>query len=318
MHRADSWAASLTVLLLWALSSDAGAQTPDITPPPALPGEVADGTADFNYASDAEAADPQNNRPYPMVNHWICNREKNKLIFVWEKAKLARGPEVPLEQGRCQDDPHSVVAIDQKPDTNAPILYTQAGRSRSASIYNEAASTAAVAGDTTSDQKTNGASATPNEAYSAFRTTFADVDGKEQTLFVGISHQVIDKALVLRVDAKPPDVRVALGGTEWLWKENLVDFTQLAADAKGFDVEVTNLDAVVLLREQDYNWLPSSLRSGPVLLMQGAGFATGKFALSIPVDPSLRFQKRSQILLVLDSKGRLIGTGSYSQLLPEQ
>jgi hypothetical protein len=74
------------------------------------------------------------------------------------------------------------------------------------------------------------------------------------------------QALVLRVDAKPPDVRLALGGTEWLWKENLVDFTQLTADAKGLDIEVTNLEAIMLLREQDYNWLPSSLRSSPVLL----------------------------------------------------
>jgi hypothetical protein len=251
--------------------------------PDPIPGKVTEG-ANFTFASDAAES------PQPSINHWICNKDDKGLIFVWEKARLARGMFHPLPPGECQEDPHAVPGIQKEPDYEAPILYTQSSLRRTAAVYKDTAAQGA-------------------QVQSIFRTKLANSDGENQNVEVQITYQLeSDKAL-----------NVFITSAQWFGFANavLAPFEDIRTDASSKGVEVIQKEAFGILKPEDLSWLTPSFHKDSVFLMQGVGLKTFGFAIPLQSEIAKTMRIKPSTLFVLDSSGNLIGTGSYSQIAPE-
>jgi hypothetical protein len=187
----------------------------DAGPPPALPGAVNDGSANFTYASDAD------NTPFPAINNWVCNHDKRGLVFVWEQAHLSRGIFNPLQSGDCQEDPHLVSGIDPTPDFQAPIQYTQSKLNRTAAIYTATHPAATKAG-------------------SLFKTRYVDLSGQKRDVSVVLTYQLTgDKNLDFSIFVEPADLTVALSNSDWIGSDRFVDLENLSfiSKAKAFGID---------------------------------------------------------------------------------
>lgn len=288
----------LSFLLAAILYSEhSSAEPADRQPPPVISGEVNDEAARFTFGSDAEGSSSAS-----IINNWVCNKDAKSLLFIWEKARLSRGVWNPLGPGDCQEDPHPVAGIEAEPDYDAPIDYTQGQVRRTAAIYKP----------TTTFSK---------EARSEFRTRYSDPDGTKKDVVVKIGFLLDDNAeLTLSVSFSPQEIGVALGNVDWLVAERyvakgsaeLVDMIYAAGGGATFD------EAPKLFASDDLKWLPMSMVSGPILLI----YSKGQSEFSVPVAVREEYASSLSIvpatLYIIDGKGRLVATGTYSQLSPKK
>jgi hypothetical protein len=274
--------------------ANAAASPPDLAPPPSRNGAVHDNATYFEFYSDGEDETP------PSIVNEICNKGSDSLVFIWEKAKLSRGVWHPLSAGQCQSNWRVVKAIANDPDHDAPIFYTQAKLRQDAVVYVEATATS----DTMSK--------------TIFKTEYIDPEtGENAEAVVNIGYEVYDKQIKLLLDASP-GITVALSGSDWIIRPDpsklSLDDLKSAVSKQG--ASVFEADPSKLVDVDDTKWLPKSFLESQVLAFKGE---EKPISLVVPVDlkfDSSFLKSRQAILIVLDKKGDLIGTGSYSLLEP--
>lgn len=269
-------------------------------PPPVIPGAVDENDSRFDYSSDADSSTMS-------IANQVCNKHDKGLVFVWEKARLARGIFNPLPPGTCQGDPHPVSGIRAVPDYDAPLYYTQSRIPRSAAIY--------LSEDSTTNREIN----------SKFVTVFDNKNNESEKVSVDIVYRLDKDVIGIEVFTQPHDLIIGLSNNDWIasQKYSSLTFDQIVNSAAqselGMNIELTM--TYKLLNNDDLDWLPKSMQETPILAISGSGEGENKrLNITIPLKEiaSESIVVKEDVLYVLDSAGQLIGTGAYSKFAPKE
>ncbi len=264
------------------------------------PCEVKDQYGNFTYQTDVETVGGDF-----TMNNMICNRDADDLTVNWEKAGLTTSPLNGLTSGCCLTNPHPIPGYDGI-DYDAPILYTQSGRTRDASVYKEDHPKA--------DEV--------QTMESILRTAYRLKDSvKEVVIRVITKLFPQDKWMTVTIERSSSDLSFALGS---LWRVTS-EKSLLAASAKMTSVlkkegaEVRLQPVTQALGQRDLKWLPKRMTDDTLLMFRMGKSPRRTIKISFPANKgSIRdYGIKTGVLMVFDNKGALISTGRYSFFGPK-
>jgi hypothetical protein len=269
------------------------ASSQEDAPPPALSGRTESAPL-FEFASDAQYL------PTPRILNWLCNKDKEPLIFDWPKARLARDFYRPLPPGECQRYSIPVAGIRPDVDYEAPVMYTQGKLRQDGAVY--------LPVDTAT-----------TKIESQFSTTYVDASDVKQQVEVTVGYEVTTgNQLQISLTAEPASIVVGLSDNEWLQSSDYAQwdlvraYKQAAEQGVSFDV----LPAYKLLDEKQLSWLGAEDKTN--MLTFGGNLAQ-KFVFPVDLVQNERTELRiiPATLYIFDEKLGLIATGAYSRLSPQ-
>jgi hypothetical protein len=263
----------------------------DQTLPHAIRGNVSNQFADFEWASDVDTVYDRQ-----WVWHYILNRRQDKgLGALWEKAEIRIPLLRPLPPGKAFCNHFLADAVQDKPDTNAPIIYGTNQQQQLAAIY--------VA---EKPQKLSGTA-------SRISTSYEDEDGKPVSVNVNFETFQSGDGLYISL-AISPGLVVGIAGLPRALSEDQWTTLQNAVKKQTGGV-VTRATFAQFTDSDPGKALAGLFRPDELNVKEEFGFFSGppgKF--EIPVKGPL--QKVSTNLIVFDQKRQPIMASDVSLLVP--
>lgn len=251
------------------------------------------------------------------ITNIVHNHSNTDLIFKWPKGGIWADKFNPLPKEHSRGQSAPVISVNPKPDTNAPILYTQS--------YMPSAPAAVYVADT-DDVSENELGTNTNKLVTKIRTASRTERGIVKVVvdFISVSKPE-EKHIYTEVYVFPNNATVAVARIpDYLDKldpntrKQAIEALDVSLKEQNTFFKITSLRE--LIGNERSKYVPKDLVDSRYLVIAGRKYPI-QFPLPISrgakneFDPE-RFTAELASIVVLDTKGAVIGNGRVSLWLP--